>query len=418
MTSSVAFLLKKITGIYVFANIDNKPVLAGLFKNIAKKGFFVYGKSYLANPNAYPLDPINLPLLDKEFSTYANKGFFGVILDAGPDQWGRKVYSHINNRPINDEMDALIAASGGGVGSLLFSLSKREPVYKTSHKIKLKELNEISDLINDINNEEPNIDNEVLNILLDGSSLGGARPKVTIIDEHGVWIAKFNKENDLFNQAKVEHIFLEISNSLGINTATSKLIEFNKKSVLLVKRFDRENDYKNHFISFNSIINVNKVPAVESIGHPYSYINLAQITRKISHKPIEDVDEVFKRMVFNILIHNTDDHAKNHGFLYNKEKNSYELSPSYDLVTQLSSLKTQSLIVGYYGREGSLKNILSAAPHFNKTRKEATLIYKEFQREIFKLFNQKAKDYNLTNHDKNILLSLNRYNKRLHKKQI
>ena len=135
------FLIKKINAVYVFANIDGEPVLAGRFRLEGNRGSFIYGKSYLSNPNSYPLDPINLPLVEKEFFTYANKGFFGVLLDAGPDQWGRKVYSHYYNRAINDGMDALVTASGGGVGSLLFSLSKKKPVEHTFHKITLDELN-------------------------------------------------------------------------------------------------------------------------------------------------------------------------------------------------------------------------------------------------------------------------------------
>lgn len=407
--------LKKINGIYVFTDIDGESVLAGRFILKNDKGSFVYGKSYLSNPKAYALDPINLPLVEKEFFTYANRGFFGVLLDAGPDQWGRKVYSHYHNKPISDGMDALVAASGGGVGSLLFSLDRKCAIEQNFHKITLDELNMVkSSVVSLLNNN--NFDKTLLSLILDGSSLGGARPKVTIKDDNNIWIAKINKDTDIVNQAKVEHIFLKIANDIGINACNSKVVDFSEDQIIMIKRFDRVSGKKKHFISLQSLINNSKVSANEFSDHPYSYKNFSHIIRKISNDPKKDLDELFKRMIYNVIIHNTDDHAKNHGFLYNEEKKSYELSPAYDLVPQFSSIKKQSLIIGKYGRESSIRNILSVSEFFGKTKKETIEIIKKFQNEIPILFDIYSNEVNLSENDKNLLYSLQKSKSLLNKK--
>lgn len=160
-----------------------------------------------------------------------------------------------------------------------------------------------------------------LNILLKpGSSLGGARPKATIQDIDGsFWIAKFPSKHDENNSGAWEMVAHELAVLCGINVPEAKLLNGN---TFLVKRFDRDNDKRIHFASAMTMLN-------KEDGEESSYLEIAEFLKTNSHKPKDDLLELWKRMVFNMAVSNTDDHLRNHGFIINKK--GWELAPAYDI---------------------------------------------------------------------------------------
>lgn len=164
-------------------------------------------------------------------------------------------------------------------------------------------------------------------LLAPGSSVGGARPKANVIDESGnLCIAKFPKKDDYSNNVVWESIALTLAKSCGLNTQEWSLKKVADKDIIIIKRFDRKPQNKRiHFLSAMSMLN-----AIDNDTAINSYLDIADAIRQYGATPQEDLLELWKRIVFSILISNTDDHLRNHGFLYVNEK-GWKLSPLYDV---------------------------------------------------------------------------------------
>jgi serine/threonine-protein kinase HipA len=367
-----------ISEAYVFVDgLAEEPVICGLFALDVNtmQGQFVYGKSYLIRADAFALDPIHLPLSAKTFTTKTNRGIFGVLSDAGADAWGKKLILSLHSTKPQNDLEYLLAGSGLGAGCVVFSLSRTRSKPKISKNI-LGDINKLVLTKNAILADVA-ISHEAKKAFEYGVSMGGARPKTLIADNNTLYLAKFNRPDDLFNHVRAEHAAMTMANQAGIRTAPTRIVPTPHGDVLLVERFDLEGEKPNHhFISAHTLFGVNKV-SQKDLAHQYSYGFLAEFIRQYCLAP-SHAQELYKRMVFNCFIGNTDDHARNHAFLYNFQQKGWSLSPAYD-VLPINNHKLQGIGVGYMGRSATIDNLLSQARRFGLKPGVATKIINQIQ---------------------------------------
>lgn len=234
--------------VYITLPSQTEPVTAGRFALTPDPrgtliGRFVYGKSYLARPDAVPLDPVELKLAPQVYETIALNGVFGALRDSGPDYWGRRVIERHAGKPQLGEIDYLLYSPDDRAGALGFGLNQTPPAPKRlfNQTLDLEKLQSVADAI--VKDEELPADaanDQIEDLMLIGTSMGGARPKAVVEDENGLWIAKFNRPDDKWNSARVEHAMLLLARECGLHVAESRIVTAGGRDVLLVKRFDRE----------------------------------------------------------------------------------------------------------------------------------------------------------------------------------
>jgi serine/threonine-protein kinase HipA len=350
-------------------------------------GRFVYGRSYLRNPAAVPIDPTELKLAETTYQTTALKGVFGALRDAGPDYWGRRVIEKHAGLPQLGEIDYLLYAPDDRAGALGFGLGLEPPApqRKFSKTLDLGKLIGLADAI--IANEEvptsPEAD-QIADLMLVGTSMGGARPKAVVEDEEGLWIAKFNRSDDKWNSARVEHAMLELARACGLQSAQSRIVTIGGRDVLLVSRFDREKANKGYTRSrMMSGLTILRTEDTHQHRDRWSYVLLAEELRRISAQPKNDAGELFKRMLFNALISNTDDHPRNHAAI--AKDRDWKLSPAYDLTPSMPiSLERRDLAMtcGDMGRYAHAENILSQCARFHLSREDASSIIDTMEAQV------------------------------------
>lgn len=340
-------------------------------------GELTYGKKYLSRADSVELDPIELRLGQHQYQTTRMNGFFGAIRDAMPDFWGRKVIEYSSQRQL-DEFDYLLLGANDRAGALGFGLNVKPPAPHRyfNQTLDLGKLQEVANII--INNRpmeqvDQDIASQIEKLLLDGTSMGGARPKAVVEDNNALWIAKFSTPQDRWNQPIVEDAMLKLAKLCGLNVAESKITSAAEKDVLLVKRFDRNKAYgAYHRYRMVSALTLLRSEDNSTARENWSYLLLADEIRRVSEKPKEDLKELFLRMCFNALITNLDDHPRNHAILA-REK-GWRLSPAYDLTpTPIIAQDTRLLAMacGIEGRIARRKNLLSASGRFLLSKDEA-----------------------------------------------
>src|SRR6476646_7481099 len=188
-------------------------------------GRFVYGRSYLNNSNAVPIDPVELALSDTTYETVRLNGVFGALRDAGPDSGGRRVIERHAGKPRLGEIDYLLESPDDRAGALGFGSNQVPvaPLRKFNQTIQLAKLQELAEML--VKDEIPSdpAAPQVQELLLLGTSMGGARPKAVIEDHDALWIAKFNRPDDRWNNTRVEHAMLRLARECGINAAESRI---------------------------------------------------------------------------------------------------------------------------------------------------------------------------------------------------
>ena len=363
---------------YIFIDgLEAAPVICAVTEIDEDSGIgrFRYGRSYLARNDAFALDPIHLPLSDKEHTTTFNRGLFGVLSDAGADSWGKKVILSIHNTKPTNALEFLLAGSGMGAGCLVFSLSR------SASKLKFNK-NTLGDLPMLLQTKDAILKNE--NIAPEaklafeyGSSMGGARPKTIIADGQLSYLAKFNRPDDIINMVRVEHATTKMLSELPCDVAQTKTLHAASGEALLVERFDTYNNIPHsHFLSAHSIFSANRVGET-SLKSDYSYGRLAEFIMSDGAAP-KDANDLYYRMVFNVLIGNTDDHARNHAFTFNFEQAKWRLSPAYDVVP-INNSRLHGIGLGDMGRLGSVENMLSQSKRFGIKAFKAKKIINEVQ---------------------------------------
>jgi serine/threonine-protein kinase HipA len=377
--------------VYITLPGQTDPVTAARFELTTTRrgeplGRLVYGKSYLARPEAVPLEPLELPLLERTFETTQLNGVFGALRDASPDFWGRRVIERHAGKPMLTELDYLLHSPDDRAGALSFGLSAvpPPPMRKYNQTLELEHLQSLADaVLTDENNGGPG-SAQVEELLLVGTSMGGARPKTVVEDDEGLWLAKFNRRDDKWNCARVEHAMLVLAAECGVHAALSKVVTVAARDVLLVKRFDRqkiEAGYlRGRMASALTLLRADETP--NSRGR-WSYLEFVEALRRASSTAQRDAQEVFRRACFNALISNTDDHPRNHALVAMDRE--WGLSPAYDLTpTPHVSLERRDLamVAGDAGRWANAQNLLSQAPRFLLTTEQAMAVVNEVEARV------------------------------------
>lgn len=326
--------------ILVYLNVNNKDEFVGTlwahFYRGKETSDFEYSREWISNSKAFSLEP-GLYLGAGKQVTSRKTPLFGSFSDSAPDTWGRLLmrrYETLQARKYNrlpqtlNEIDYLLHVNDyARQGALRFKTEDTflwpGNVTSIPPLITLSQLLHASEKI--LDSEEQMSD--LCLLLAPGSSVGGARPKANVIDESGnLCIAKFPKKDDYSNNVVWESIALTLAKSCGLNTQEWSLKKVADKDIIIIKRFDRKPQNKRiHFLSAMSMLN-----AIDNDTAINSYLDIADAIRQYGATPQEDLLELWKRIVFSILISNTDDHLRNHGFLYVNEK-GWKLSPLYDV---------------------------------------------------------------------------------------
>lgn len=351
-------------------------------------GRLIYGRRYLERREAVPLDPLELPLTPRVYETRALGGVFGALRDAAPDHWGRRVIQRHVHAIGLPEIEYLLQSPDDRAGSLGFGLNASPPAPKRkfNQTMDLARLQTIADAI--LADEERASNDpmapQVKELLLIGTSMGGARPKAVVEADRALWIAKFDCATDRWNNARVEHAMLELAASCGLRAATSRIEPVGDRDVLLVKRFDREAG-AGGYRRARMLSALTLLRAGDSIRDRdrWSYPLLAEELRRISARPREDAEELFRRMAFNALISNCDDHPRNHAFIALGD--DWQLSPAYDLTpTAPPSLEQRDLALacGDRGRYANAQNLLSQCGRFLLAHEAAASILDEMEAQI------------------------------------
>lgn len=336
-------------------------------------GRFRYGDRYLQRAQAVAFDPYRLPL-DKIVHEFTQlKGIPGALRDASPDAWGRRVIEHKLERGAGDlhEIDYLLHGPQDGAGYLSFGIKAEPPAPKRQYN-RTHQLAELIAAAQAIKDGKP-VPAHLLEQLDPGTSMGGARPKATIEDAQCLWLGKFPAKDDRCNLQRIEYATLDLARRCGLNVTQARLQAVGDSDVLMLQRFDREHTDKG-YLRFGLVSGLTVLDCDDSYlnRERWSYPLLADNLRRWSDKPEADCAELFRRMVFNAVVTNNDDHPRNHALLCRPK--GWRLSPAYDLVpTPVVSLERRdlALTVGNYGRTASLYNLLSQAGRFGLSAEDA-----------------------------------------------
>ena len=337
----------------------------------AGDGHLGYGKFYIDELGAFALDPYHLPLTGAVQRVRRRRdGSFGVLSDAGPNAWGVKLTSSINRKlglsqPVTP-VDWFIASWHFGSGCLGFSphhsvMPGKGIAAQALSKLNARIVKAIEALSADPDTE---LDEEAIRLVFPGSSLGGVRPKTVVMHDGMEHIAKFSRLDDKFDVPVAEYATLRLAHAAAVTVPDFELVSIEDRSVLLVARFDRtDTGGRIHYLSANTLIDIDEVTP-EQYRSRYSYAGIAEALRSIDDHAQADSHQLYRRMVFNILVGNVDDHMRNHALLM-EQGGRYRLSPAFDIVPHLDApVLPQSIGVGADGAASTMKNALSQCGRF------------------------------------------------------
>ena len=351
--------------VWIYPPDQHEPARCGTLTLVGGRvHLFEYDRTWLSRKDAFVLSP-DLPLHWGVIESGMGRAIHPIFEDAGPDKWGRSVIDKVFNLSRVAEMDYLACAGEDRIGAMGFSWDEARYVAINERPFEARDIEDLMRAARAMQNREP-IDERMKRLLRPGTSAGGARPKAVIRDEGRSWIAKFPAEGDAVDVCAIEHASLQLARLSGISVPITKLVEVTLgKHAVLVERFDRApNETRRHFASARTML---LAQGIRPDGAAYS--DIAATARRFSLNPRDDAHEVFRRMVFNILMENTDDHDKNHGFLM--MDGGWCLAPAYDMQPQLHGLGVQQLRVGNLGYESSLENAVSDCGRFMLSEPDA-----------------------------------------------
>jgi serine/threonine-protein kinase HipA len=309
----------------------------------------------------------DLPLVEKEFFPLEKETAVGAVDDARPDRWGERVIRFLDKPVRLSVLDFLFYAGDERFGALGVSVSPDEYLARSMGALpQLADAQEIEQLVHQILAGEL-VDERKRRLIAPGATLGGARPKALLNLDGHPWVLKFNEPEEHIDMPLVEHATMTLSEQAGIRVARTMPVKVHKGHAVAIKRFDREGGLRRHAMSANVVLKA----ARESLGYP----ELAQLLRRRGvtagglHR--EQMTELFRRMVFNILVDNTDDHEKNHALLMT-DSGEYELSPAFDVLPSEQALSYQQMRVGADGADSTLENAMSECDQFGLKKSEAT----------------------------------------------
>ena len=353
-------------------------------------GLFQYAPEYLARPDCLAIDPIGLPRLEPlVYGAPRYGGLCDVIRDICPDSWGRRLLMREKGLPAGaPDVDVVLAGANSERWGALSIGSTKHP--SPAH-INTPRINKLSELLEEmalwqefLPARHPGIRQQLLNRHSDG----GARPKVTVRDGDIWLIAKPLERGDVADIPRLEHLTMALAKSVGLHVAATRHLA-GKQSVVLVERFDRQGEQRVMAVSGATLMEV-EFPAVHDISNSGltfyggnvtnrspgrqrapGYLRLADALRRIGC-PLADLQELWHRLVFNILVGNDDDHPRNHAALYDGAARRWRLSPAFDIVPNpLERPRQQAINIDASSNYISREVLLALAPRFGFTTGES-----------------------------------------------
>ena len=350
---------------------------------------FAYGRRYLERTDRIPVDPVALPLHEagtsRTFRTEEGFAVFGGIRDAAPDGWGQYLMYKAMGDRLPSEIDLILASGEHRVGALAFGPTSAQPERITpwgggpapGEEFTLAELAEAAERAQHVDE----LDENLRALLAAGSSLGGARPKAATKIGDQPWIAKFQKRGDSFPECRGELATMRLASECGLDVPPLDFRCVLDRDIYLIERFDRI-PHGNWLERRPFASGLTMLGAHESEVSSFSYADLAGAIRQFGTEVRQDLHELFRRMLLNILVTNDDDHLRNHGFLFDGE--GWRLSPLYDVVPkpQLGLERRLVLGVGPEGRNATIENALAGAAVFDLSHDDAKAIAENMSRTV------------------------------------
>lgn len=373
--------------VLVYVDLDGTPNLVGRLWARSHRGkesaTFEYDDTWLANPLHFALEPA-LTLDTGPHHTAAGRLIFGAFGDSAPDRWGRVLIQREERRKAREEKRApctlleidylLNVADITRQGALRFTEHEGGPFLAVGTQIPpLLQLPALLKAALHLSEDEGGTDEDLRLLLAPASSLGGARPKASVIDKEGhLAIAKFPQLNDVLPVTLWEAVALKLAAQAGIPTPEWRLEKAAGREVLILRRFDRIGKVRIPFLSAMSLLDAKD-------NDQHSYMEIADALRQHGAKAEADCAQLWRRIVFSILISNTDDHLRNHGFLY--ETSGWRLSPAYDLNPVPLDIKPRILTTAIDEGDGtaSIELAYEVAGHFGVKLSAAKKIVREVQ---------------------------------------
>jgi serine/threonine-protein kinase HipA len=370
-----------VTGVVeLFVALEGRDVLVGRLTREPRRGFeaigFGYAATWLEHPDRFALQP-GLTLTPGTYSPPAGRAVLGAIGDSAPDTWGRtllrraeRVAARREGRPVRtlQELDFLLGVADvarvGAVrlrweGGERFEAPAPDGVPSVLH---VRRLLDASDRTLRMAESE-----EDLRLLLaPGSSLGGARPKASVVEADGALsIAKFPKETDEYPLERWEAVALRLAARAGIEAASARVLEVDGRVALVVRRFDRDGARRVPYLSAMAMLD-------RADGERASYLEIADAIGRHGAHADADRRELYRRLAFNVLVSNVDDHLRNHGFLWDGPE-GWRLSPAFDLNPTPIDVRERRLTTAIDLEDGTcdLELVLEVAPFFGLGVREA-----------------------------------------------
>ncbi len=333
----------------------------------ALPGQFRYVPEYLEASQAFSLDPLHLPLVAALFDAdRPHSGVHGVFEDSLPDDWGRKLMARrYKLGRAEQRVPHLLQLLGDqGLGALRY-LEKGTPA-PLAIGVSCRHLAELALMAEKFEQDPTAMAEDELSMLFQaGSSPGGARPKALVVDENGAYLAKFASSKDALDVVSLEAATMELARRAGIETAVANLVALGSRKCLLVKRFDvNAAGGRNHLVSMQSLL---KADGYYNAG----YRDLAEVIKHVSAAPQRDLRMLYRQMVFNVMIGNTDDHLKNFCMLH--DDLGWRLSPAFDLVPNIGANQGHVLRIGLDNCPQGIEKVLAEAKYFGIKRRQVAL---------------------------------------------
>lgn len=392
--------------VWIWLPGDTEPVVAGRLVAEGKTYLFNYGKSYLQRDNAIAIYDTELPLRPGLLPLLSGLSIPGCLRDAAPDAWGRRVILNkkFGNKASGidpaelDELSYLIESGSDRIGALDFQPSPTVYEPRNASGAPLEELIEATELVEKGIPLTP----ELAQALQHGTSIGGARPKALIQSDSRKYIAKFSTSSDLYSVVKAEYVAMRLAGLAGLNVAPVSLERAAGKDVLLVERFDRTATV-NGWQRKGLVSALTMLTLDEMMARYASYETLAELVRARFSSAPKTLRELFSRIVFNILVGNTDDHARNHAAFW--DGNLLTLTPAYDICPQTrhGQIATQAMLVKGDDRSSRIATCLAAAPQFLLSEESAVEIIGNQVEGIEQHWPTACEEASLTEIDRNLL---------------
>lgn len=379
--------------IQVYMNRDSKDILMGYLyiDNIRGKELqsFEYADDWISSEvNKIMIDP-SIELYSGRQWPSDERSYFPIFTDSAPDRWGKillkrkeEYNAKKENRNAKTLMDSdyLLGVSDfARMGAIRFKNDENEEFLSKENDIPpIKTLRELEAASINFENEE-SIDK--YKMLIDpGSSLGGARPKANVVDADGnLWIAKFPSKHDEYDVGQAEYNVYQLAKKCGLKVVDTSMMKFSKYgSTFLIKRFDREKNKRIHFESAMALLG--KYDGEKET----SYLDIVSFIKEQGADVKNDLIELFKRVAFNILIKNTDDHLRNHGFLLKGK--SWQLSPLYDVNINKEG-KYLSLNIDEYSSMLDTDILVDTSNYYGLSKSEGKRIVNEMKNIVGELNN-------------------------------